>query len=716
MSVNKDRPALTLCATQGDTENVLEALTSQSIAGIYIIQHNRFHYVNQAFANIFGYESPTEIMHNIRPLDLVAEEFREDVAEHLKLRIEGDEHSHRYIFSAVRKDGVKLNIEVHGSRAIFEGEPAVVGLFLDVTDRVRMEADILTRDQQLEEQIETRTEELKQAISSLQDSESRYRALFSHAKVPMLLIDPANGSIVDANKAACEYYGYQQQQLINLRISDINQLPVDEVAAEMEKARLEKRDHFYFVHKLADGSLRDVEVHSGPLQIAEKNYLYSIIHDITDRCAAEAQLKELNRDFITLLENTTDFVYFKDQQSRFRFCSQTLANITGHTSWRDMVGKHDLEVFPADTARLYYEEELPVFQEGVALLNKTDPYYLETGEKGWVSTNKWPVFDEETRQVIGLIGISRDVTLQHNAEEELGIAASVFNNASEGILITDASNKIIDANQAFCRMSGYSREEIIDKSPGFLNSGHHNNEFFSDLWESLDATGNWQGEIWNRHKNGSLFACRTSISVSKDSNGKVTRYISLHADITDFLRHHEAVEHMAYYDALTELPNRVLLSDRMTQALALSDRTRTSLAICFIDLDFFKPVNDLYGHKAGDLLLIEIARRLKRCVRGEDTLARLGGDEFALVLTQLTHEEELMQVINRILASISQPYIVPQGEPVTVSASIGICLYPQYKGSGARLLRNSDLAMYEAKEKGRNQYRIYGGKAKFSSD
>ncbi|WP_315981775.1 PAS domain-containing protein [Aliamphritea spongicola] len=211
-------------------------------------------------------------------------------------------------------------------------------------------------------------------------TEIQSHLLFEAAKIPMLIISPEDGSIVDANTAAISYYGYTYDQIRHLRVTDLNQLSEEATLAEMNRAAEQKRNHFFFVHKLASGELRDVEVHSGPLIANEKQYLYSVIHDVTDRRAAEEKLSELNRDFITLLDNTSDFIYFKDIDSRFRFCSQTLANITGHKNWQEMKGKHDLEVFPADTAAIYYEEERPVFEQGKALLNKVDPYYDESGK------------------------------------------------------------------------------------------------------------------------------------------------------------------------------------------------------------------------------------------------------------------------------------------------------------------------------------------------
>lgn len=529
--------------------------------------------------------------------------------------------------------------------------------------------------------------------------------LFEAAKIPMLIISPEDGSIVDANQAAINYYGYTHIQFRHLRVSDLNQLSEEETLAEMNRAAEQKRCHFFFVHRLASGELRDVEVHSGPMIANEKQYLYSVIHDITNRRATEKKLSELNRDFITLLDNTSDFIYFKDIDSRFRFCSQTLARITGHRSWQEMKGKHDLEVFPADTAAIYYEEERPIFEQGKAILNKIDPYYDESGKTCWVSTNKWPVFDEKNK-VTGLFGISRDVTHIQETQKQLQIAASVFENVNEGLMITDLEGKIVQVNNAFCELSGYQEDEVIGKTPSFLTSGHHDNVFFEEMWNSLLQQQSWKGNIWNRHKDGGLFASRTSINCVRDEQGKTTNFVGVFTDITAQLKHFEEVEKMAYYDTLTGLPNRVLLNDRMSQSLRQADRNKELVGVCFLDLDKFKLVNDTYGHKVGDLLLIEVAQRIQAVLRERDTVARLSGDEFALVLTGLTAKSHLEEVVNLILICLKKPYELQGHKDIDISASIGICIYPNHRANGEQLLKAADAAMYQAKKSGRNKYHL----------
>ncbi|MFA6488973.1 MAG: PAS domain S-box protein, partial [Sideroxydans sp.] len=205
--------------------------------------------------------------------------------------------------------------------------------------------------------------------------------------------------------------------------------------------------------------------------------------DVTERNRAQEKIGELNRDFVAFLENTSDFIYFKDEHGRFRFCSQTMANLTGHVNWRDMIGKHDLEVFPPETAKIYQEEELPIFSEGRPLLNKIDPYYDALGNMGWVSTSKWPIINAEGK-VVGLFGISRDITESILSERDLRIAATAFE-SQEGMLITDASGSILRVNQAFQNITGYSSEDVIGKNPHILNSGYQDGTFFKKLWSRL---------------------------------------------------------------------------------------------------------------------------------------------------------------------------------------------------------------------------------------
>ena len=293
------------------------------------------------------------------------------------------------------------------------------------------------------------------------------------------------------------------------------------------------------------------------------------------------------------------------------------------------------------------------------------------------------------------------------AETQLRLAASVFSVANEGIIITDRNTKIIAVNQAFVDISGYSADEVVGKDPSVLKSERHGPEFYTALWESLAGAGQWQGEIWNLHKNGNEFAAHMTISMTKDADGNIDRYVALFSDITGTLRQKEEIERLAYYDPLTQLPNRRLLSDRIQQALFFAGRQKSIAAICYLDLDGFKPINDTYGHEVGDQMLLEVARRLKEAVRTHDTVARLGGDEFVLLLTGLKSESEGDAVLARVLRIIAEPFTVDPTHVARISVSIGSAYFPEDSTDSDALLRYSDQAMYQAKHAGRNQMKRF---------
>jgi diguanylate cyclase (GGDEF)-like protein/PAS domain S-box-containing protein len=297
-------------------------------------------------------------------------------------------------------------------------------------------------------------------------------------------------------------------------------------------------------------------------------------------------------------------------------------------------------------------------------------------------------------------------TAQLAAEKQLKLHATAFNSAHDGITLTDAKGIILDVNPAFTRITGFERSEAIGHNPRMLKSGRHDSEFYTAMWQSIKDTGNWRGEVWNRNKYGEVYPELLSISAVHDEIGQLTNYVAVFADIGRIKDQEKQLTQMAYYDALTELPNRVLLADRVVQAIAQARRSQTMLAICYLDLDGFKPVNDTWGHEAGDQVLIEIATRLRGVLRGGDTVARLGGDEFVLLLLGLTTPEECDDAMLRLLNQIARPLtFLP--EPVSLSASIGVTLFPGDDADPDTLMRHADQAMYQAKQAGKNRHHIF---------
>jgi diguanylate cyclase (GGDEF)-like protein/PAS domain S-box-containing protein len=300
-----------------------------------------------------------------------------------------------------------------------------------------------------------------------------------------------------------------------------------------------------------------------------------------------------------------------------------------------------------------------------------------------------------------------DITERKRTEERLQLAASVFSHAREAILITTPDGTIIEVNDAFTRITGYARDEALGHNPRLLDSRSQDKEFFASMWRDLTIKGHWHGELWNRRKNGELFAAMQTISAVRDARGEVQQYVALFSDISAQKAQQRQLEHIAHYDALTTLPNRVLLADRLHQAMAQAPRRGDHLAVAYLDLDGFKQVNDRHGHETGDLMLVAKANDMQQTLRDSDTLARLGGDEFVAVLPDLPDVALSLPMLDRLLEAVARPVTI--GDHVLqVSASVGVAFYPQHDEIDAdQLLRQADQAMYQAKQAGKNRYHVF---------
>lgn len=293
------------------------------------------------------------------------------------------------------------------------------------------------------------------------------------------------------------------------------------------------------------------------------------------------------------------------------------------------------------------------------------------------------------------------------SRQHLQLAEKVIDASLEGILITDQDMRIQFVNPAFTQLTGYQPEEVIGRSPAILSSGRHDAAFYRDMKDALERTGSWRGEIWNRRKTGELYLELLTITAIRDDDGQISHYAGLFTDITQNRQNEDHIRQLAYYDALTGLPNRRLLEDRLEHAIRHAHRKQQMLAVLFIDLDHFKQVNDNYGHAVGDLLLTELARRLKSCLREDDTLARLGGDEFIVLLPELDSADHARRVASRLIEVNARPY--RHGDALLpVGSSIGISLYPLDGEEVEPLMQAADEAMYRAKAAGRNRFRLTG--------
>ncbi|MDR3436054.1 EAL domain-containing protein [Telmatospirillum sp.] len=421
-----------------------------------------------------------------------------------------------------------------------------------------------------------------------------------------------------------------------------------------------------------------------------------------DQTRFEDKLKESEARYRLLADHCSDMIASLDLEGRYLYVSPASVTLFGQTE-DDLIGRlaidfthpDDVALFPAVIAQILKEQ-------GVRTLTFRRRH--KDGRYSWVESKVQGVRDA-TGAVTQIILTARDISERRQAEEDLRVAATAFE-TQEGMVITTSDQTILRVNQAFSEITGYAPSDAIGHKATLLKSGRHDQAFYDAMWTKIAETGMWRGEIWNRRKNGEIYPEWLTITAVKNPAGEVTHYVGAFTDITKRKATEEAIEHLAFYDPLTRLPNRRLLMDRLTQALVANARSKRGGALLFIDLDNFKTVNDTLGHDKGDLLLQQTAKRLISCVRKSDTVARLGGDEFVVMLEDLSanRNEAAVQartIGDKILAALNEPYKITSYE-CDSSSSIGITLFCNHGDDVDAIIKHADLAMYRAKTSGRN--------------
>lgn len=537
----------------------------------------------------------------------------------------------------------------------------------------------------------------------LRQSELRYREMFEGNRAVELLIDPDDGSIIEANHAAAAYYGYSREQLKQMRISEINTLTQEEVAEEMRRAREEENDYFIFRHRLASGMVRDVEVHSGPIEVGGKSLLYSIIHDVTARIRSERALRESEERYYTIITTAGEGYWLLDADSfRILEVNDALCTMLGYDR-RTLLGRKPTDFTDEENAAIFCSQVKQQQSQQQRSYEVVMQHRVGHDVIVRINATDMPHGENDARQSFAFI---TDITEWKHFEKQLRIAATFFETTSEAIIVTDANNRIIAINPAFTQITGYTEEDVLGEDPKLLNSGRNDKFFYQEMWNSLNHSGHWQGEIWNRRKNGEIYPEWLSIVVIKGSDSAEKQYMAVFSDITQRKKDEEKIWRQANYDSLTGLPNRNLFKDRLEQAMYAAQREHSGLALLFVDLDRFKSINDTMGHASGDLLLQEAATRLTSTVRTSDTVARLSGDEFTVLLYDIVSNNEVDRIAEKLLQQLRKPFTL-NGREAYISGSIGITLYPGDTDNLEQLLANADAAMYGAKAAGRNIYHYF---------
>lgn len=427
-----------------------------------------------------------------------------------------------------------------------------------------------------------------------------------------------------------------------------------------------------------------------------------LAHEVQKRTAALAASERSFRAFFELA--SVGVAQVDARTGRFLRINRKYCDIVGYSE-QEMLERSFRDITYPEDILLDRQQRRDLMAGRIPEFTVEKRYIHKNGSIVWVLISVSPLWsgDQERRHNLAVI---RDITKRKQAEEELVFAAKVFDNSIEGIVVTDADATILQVNPAFTVITGYGPAEAIGQNPRMLKSDKHLPAFYQAMWNQLAREGQWAGELWNRRKNGEVYPEWLTISAISNPLGRVTHYIGLFHDITELKRQQEALEHQAQHDALTNLPNRVLLNDRLAMALARMKRKSVKAALLFLDLDHFKNINDGFGHVAGDNLLVELSRRLKEQLRIGDTLARQGGDEFLILLPEVDSVDDVGLVALRLLNSLRQPFH-HQDIEYFIGASIGVTIAPDDGTDADTLIKNADMAMYRAKQLGRNNYQFF---------
>ncbi|MDO9143008.1 EAL domain-containing protein [Rhodoferax sp.] len=545
-----------------------------------------------------------------------------------------------------------------------------------------------------------------QAVAALRKSEHQHRSILEAAMDGFWLTN-LQGRLLEVNQAYARMSGYTVPELLGMHVSQFEAGESEALSlAHIQKVLAVGSDRFETRHLAKDGRVFDVEV-SVQLHALEAGHVVAFLRDITERKRSEQALLDAKTLTEAIVENAPLMIFLKDARSlRFVLLNRAGENMLGFGR-DDLIGKSDLDFFPSVQAEDFMRKDRTVL-EGESGVQDTPIEAVQTAHQGvrFLHTRKVGIRGGDG-QMKYLLGISEDVTEHKKAQERLLLTANVFTHAREGILITDAAGTIIDVNESFSRITGFSRAQALGKTPNILSSGHQTPDFYQAMWAALHRDGQWYGEIWNRRENGEVYAELLNISAVFDAQGQVQNYVALFSDITPIKEHEKELERIAHYDVLTGLPNRVLLADRLHQTMAQSIRRCQQLAVVYLDLDGFKNINDRHGHDLGDHLLRHVATRMKLALREGDTLARIGGDEFVAVLIDLDDSQAAVPLLDRLLSAAGEE--VQLGDvSLQISASLGVTFYPQVEAVEAdQLLRQADQAMYLAKLAGKNRFYFF---------
>ncbi|SFR53228.1 bifunctional diguanylate cyclase/phosphodiesterase [Thiomicrospira sp. ALE5] len=558
-------------------------------------------------------------------------------------------------------------------------------------------------------ELEVQNQQLQDTQLKLNRQQVQYKKLFEHLPIPALLLDQA-GIILDNNHQAELFFAHRTTR--HLTHHSIFRF-LSKNNGQWLFNRLNDRENQEALSAEFDcevqGQRIPVKVSIMPIkpvidQLDERQFIITIM-DLT----AQYQRQKDWQMFQGILDHSSVMIYAFDHNGECLLANQKVAELFGLASPLDVIGQKREQLMSLQDSNRHFQHDMEVIRSKKPLQLKED--MVKNGKILYFLTDKFPLFDSNN-QVFAVGGITYDITEQTEYEKQLTISNEIFNKGQDGIMICDPDGLILSVNNSFEKITGYSEPECLKRNPRFLSSGRHPKTFYQAFWDSLIQFGHWRGEIWNKRKSGEIYPQELSVSAIKDTQGNLINYLGVFNDITAKKQAEEEVVHLAFYDGLTGVANRLLLRERTEQLISEASREPIAFSLMFIDLDHFKEVNDVHGHDMGDLLLKQVTQRINQLIRPQDTLARLGGDEFAILFPKINPFNSL-DLGERLVTTLAEPYLI-QDANLHISASIGIALFPDDAKDYNTLLKHADLAMYHAKQSGRNAVHLF--KAELESD
>jgi diguanylate cyclase (GGDEF)-like protein/PAS domain S-box-containing protein len=676
---------LELIARTAEKDKLLKLFYDLPFVGMAITSPatKQWLYANDCLCTMLGYSR--EELGRTTWVDLTHPDDMTRSIEQFERMLAGENDGYRLEKRFVRKDGscISVNLEVKCVRNVDGSVDTIVAMIEDISERKRLEEVLRGSEQKLQDaqrnahlgyyEIDTVTE----------------RIVWSDEMYRIFGLDPSG---FEPTYESFQKYLYEDDR---------------ECVKDLFYKCVREKVPFKLAYRIvnAKGEIRHVLSIANITTDADENVvkMFGTFQDITELKQAEAALRESEEHFRNIFTSAIDGILLADAETR-KF-------VMGNPAIQRMLGYGADELVRIRLEDIHPQQDVP---DNVARFDKLVKGEISYAVNIPVKRKDGSVFYADIKASplrigdrVCLMGIFRDITEHKQTEDALRQAATVFESSHNGIIITDLGGHIQAVNQSYLEITGYSEAELLGQNPRMLHSGRQSRDFYQKMWAGILQAGSWQGELWNRRKNGEIYPTWLAISSVRNAQGETTHYVGISSDLSQLKQSEEQREHLAHYDPLTNLPNRLLVQSHLSHALEQAHRRKKQIAVLYLDLDRFKNINDSLGYPVGDEVLVALVKRLSSRVRDEDMLARLGGDEFLLVLEYLEHAEDAAGMAQSMLELLAQPFVLSSEQEIYIGASIGISIFPDDGSSASDLIQHADAAMHQAKGQGRNTYRFY---------